>query len=79
MAYMTLQINAAGVPVADMNAKLLNGDATKPEEIVAQIRNLLAAIEGGLVPAQISVSSSTVAGTVSGQTGGVAAITLNMK
>lgn len=79
MAYITLQISAAGIPVADMNAKLLGGDTTKAREIVTQLRNLLEAIEGGQAPAQLSVSSSTVAGTVSGQTGGVAVVTLNLK
>jgi hypothetical protein len=78
MAYLTIQINASGIPVADMSSKLLGGDATKPREIVQQLINLLSAIEGGEAPASISASSSTVAGTVSGQTGGVGPITLNL-
>jgi hypothetical protein len=78
MSYCTIQINAAGIPVADMSAKLLDGDSTKGREILTQLRNLLDAIEGGQAPSSISVSSSTIAGTVSGQTGGTAAFTINL-
>lgn len=85
MAYMTIQINtdpnAAGVgpSVGDLSFALLNGDASKPEEITRNIVNLLEAISGGSVAASYSVSSSTVAGTVSGQTGGTASFTVSMK
>jgi broad specificity polyphosphatase/5'/3'-nucleotidase SurE len=70
MAYITIQINAASLSVA--------GDSTKPREIVQNVQNVLDGIKSGELAASVSISSSTVAGTVSGQTGGVAAITLNL-
>ncbi len=85
MAYMTIQINtdpnAAGVgpSVGDLNYALINGDSTKPQEVLQNIKNIICGIEAGTIAAEMSVSSSTVAGTVSGQTGGTAAFTLNFK
>ena len=84
MAYMTIQINtdpnAAGVgpSVGDLSYAI-SGGASKPFEVVQNISNLLDAIKSGAVAADISVSSSTVAGTVSGQTGGTAAFTVSLK
>lgn len=78
MSYVTVQINSAGIPVSDMNKKLLSGDHTKAREVVQQLINLLQAIESGDAPSTITAVSSTVAGTVSGQTGGVS-VTLNLK
>ena len=86
MAYMTIQINTnpnganppVGPSVGDLNYALSGGE-TKPKEVLQEILNLLTAIDGKNVAATISVSSSTVAGTVSGQTGGTAAFTLNFK
>lgn len=84
MAYMTIQINtdpnAAGVgpSVGDLNSALAGG-ATKPNEVLQNISNLLSGIQAGTISAELSVSSSTVAGTVSGQTGGTAAFTLDFK
>ena len=84
MAYMTIQINtdpnAAGVgpSVGDLSYALAGG-STKPFEVVQNISNLLDAIKAGSIAADISVSSSTVAGTVSGQTGGTAVFTVSLK
>ena len=78
MAYITIQISAAGIPVGTMNSTLLAGDATKPREVIQNLINLLTAAESGEAPSSITVSSSTVAGTVSGQTGGVGPIVLNL-
>lgn len=77
MAYMTIQINAAGINVGDFNTAL-SGGATKPEEVLNNVINIINSIQGGLHGASITVSSSTVAGTVSGQTGGTAVFTLNL-
>ena len=78
MAFITIQIDAASVSVADANQVLLAGDSTKPRNIVQNIENLLDGIKSGTVAAQITAVSSTGAGTVSGQTGGVS-VTLNLK
>lgn len=81
---MTIQINtdpnAAGVgpSVGDLNYALAGG-ATKPDEVLHNIMNVLYGIEAGTIAAELSVSSSTVAGTVSGQTGGTAAFTISFK
>lgn len=76
-AYMTIQINSSSFAVGDFNTAL-SGGSTKPEEVLANIVNIIQAIQGGSHGASISVSSSTVAGTVSGQTGGTAVFTLNL-
>ena len=84
MAYMTIQINTdpnnagVGPSVGDLSYAL-NGGASKPFEVVQNISNILDAIKAGALAADISVSSSTVAGTVSGQTGGTAAFTISLK
>jgi hypothetical protein len=77
MAYLTIQISAAGLSVADMSSKLLDGDSTKAREVVQQIVDLLEGIEGGNYPSTITAVSSDVAGTVSGQTGGTS-VSLNL-
>lgn len=77
MAYLTMQINASGIDVGTLNTAL-SGGATKPEEVLNNIINIINSIQGGLNHASITVSSSTVAGTVSGQTGGTAVFTLNL-
>ncbi len=76
-AYITLQIHASNDSVADLNQLLLGGDSTKPREVLEKIRNFLDAIDGGNQPSTITAVSSTVAGTVSGQTGGVS-VSLNL-
>ncbi len=84
MAYMTIQINTdpntagVGPSVGDLNYALAGG-ATKPNEVMQNIMNILSGIEAGTIAAELSVSSSTVAGTVSGQTGGTAAFTISFK
>jgi hypothetical protein len=84
MAFMTIQINldpsAAGVgpSVGDLNAAL-SGGASKPAEVLQNIKNLMDGISAGAIAATIDVSSSTVAGTVTGQTGGTAKFTINMR
>ena len=78
MSYLTIQINAANVSAEDMNTKLLEGDATKAREIVLQIRNLMDAIAAGNCPSTVTAVSSTVAGTVSEQTGGDS-VSLNLR
>lgn len=70
-AYMTIQITSANANVESFSAKLQQGDASKRREVIQGIVNTLLAIEGGLFPASVTATSSTVAGTVSGQTGGV--------
>lgn len=78
MAYLTLQINEPSASVTDLNGRLKGGDASKPHEIVTALINLLDAINGGNgVGATITAVTSTGAGTVSGQTGGVS-VTLNL-
>jgi len=77
MAFMTIQINASGVNVGTFN-DALSGGSTKPEEVLNNIVNIINSIQAGTNSASITVSSSTVAGTVSGQTGGTAVFTLNM-
>lgn len=77
MAYLTVQINASKPSVADMNQVLNAGDATRPRSAIQNLINLLLAIESGAQPATVTATSSTVAGTVSGQTGGVT-VTLNL-
>jgi hypothetical protein len=73
MAYLTIQINTPSYQVGDLNSKLCQGDSTKPNEIAQNIKNIIDSLEGGLTSASVTVVSSTVAGTVSGQTGGVSA------
>lgn len=73
MAYLTLQINISGIAVGDMNGVIEGGDATKRDEAVANIKNILSALEAGVQSGTIVAVSSTNAGTVSGQTGGVSA------
>lgn len=75
--YMTIQIQTNSYSVGDFNTAL-NGGATKPDEVIQQILNIINAIQLGTHQAQISVGSSTNAGTVSGQTGGTAAFTINL-
>jgi hypothetical protein len=75
--YMTIQIQTDSFNIGDFNSAL-SGGATKPEETLANINNIISAIQGGLHNAQITVNCSTNAGTVSGQTGGTATFTLNL-
>lgn len=76
-AYLTLQLNTTSFAIGDLNTAL-SGGSTKPDEVLRNIINIIESIEGGLHSGQFSVSSSTVAGTVSGQTGGTAVFTLNL-
>lgn len=84
MAYMTIQLNfdptssGYGPSVADLSQALAGG-ASKPDEVVQNIKNLLDGLQAGVLSADIEVSSSTVAGSVSGQTGGTAKFTLSMR
>ena len=79
MAFITIQINAAGLSVADTNQVVEGGQALLGREIVQNIQNVLDGVKSGTIPAELSISSSDVAGTISGQTGGVAAFTVNLK
>jgi hypothetical protein len=87
MAYMTIQINtnpnnaspAVGPSVGDLSYAL-SGGASKPAEVLQNIMNLMSAMEAGAVAAEISVNSSTNAGTpFAGQSGGTAAFTISFK
>lgn len=86
MAYMTIQINTnpngaspeVGPSVGDLSYAI-GGGASKPLEVLNNLTNILDAIKAGTIAADVTVSSSTVAGTVSGQTGGTAAFTVNMR
>lgn len=69
--FLTIQIEAPNTSVENLNQVLLDGDSTKPKEVMVQIRNLLDTINSGIIPATVNAISSTVSGTVSGQTGGV--------
>jgi hypothetical protein len=71
MAYLTIQINTPSYQVGDLNSKLCQGDSTKPLEIMNNVINIINSLNGGLTSASVTLVSSTVAGTVSGQTGGV--------
>ena len=77
MAYLTIQLNTNSFQIGDLNTAL-SGGTTKPDEVLRNIINIIESIEGGLHSGTFTVSSSTVAGTVSGQTGGTAAFTLNL-
>ena len=77
MAYLTLQINAPGVNVGDFNTAI-NGGATKPEEVLANIHNILSAVQGGLQSATVIVQSSTAADAIAAPTGGTGPFTLNL-
>lgn len=70
MAYLTIQITAAGVSVDTLNDVLDQGDSSKPQEVLQNIKNFIDSIQSGSNSATIDAISSTVAGTVSGQTGG---------
>lgn len=76
-AYLTLQLNTTSFAIGDLNTAL-SGGATKPEETLRNIINIIESIQLGLHSGNFTVSSSTVAGTVSGQTGGTAVFTLNL-
>lgn len=80
MAYMTIQIDtgSTGPSVGDLNTAL-SGGSTKPDEVIQNIINLMYGMKGGNISADLSVSSSTVAGTVSGQTGGTSVFTISFK
>lgn len=73
MSYLTIQINVSGIAVGDMNGVIEGGDATKRNEAMANIKNLISALEAGVQSGTVTAVSSTSAGTVSGQTGGVSA------
>ena len=85
MAYMTIQINfdpsaaGKGPSVGDLSYALKSGDSTKPDEILQNVKNLIDGIQAGVFSADVSLSSSTVTGTVSGQTGGTAKFTVEMR
>lgn len=79
MAFLTIQIETDGTPIADFNSIALNGDTTNPRAIVQEVINLLDGVMSGCDPSTIKVTTSTNAGTVSGQTGGVGPLTLNLK
>jgi len=68
-SFLTIQIESRRYSVEDMNKMILDGDSTKPREILIQIRNYLDAINSGASALVYAVASS-VSGTVSGQTGG---------
>lgn len=75
MAYLAIKINTKPVgpkeslSLGDVNAKILkNGtstiDTSKPGEIVVNLRNLLDAINSGLVAADITIESSSDASDI---------------
>lgn len=72
-AYLTFQINSSSFPSFDGGAT----DATKPEEALQRIIYYLQSIQS-TKSGTVTVSSSTVAGTISGQTGGVGPTTFNL-
>jgi hypothetical protein len=77
MAFLTLQLDTDSFTVGDLNTALAGG-STKPDETLRNIINIVEGIQGGLHSGTFTVSSSTVAGTVSGQTGGTPAFTLDL-
>jgi hypothetical protein len=90
MAYMTIQINtgSVGPSIGDLNKLLLGGGtnspdtgaATEPDEVIQNIINLMYGIKGGNYSAELSVNSSTNAGTpFATQTGGTANFTISFK
>lgn len=90
MAYMTIQIDtgSVGPTVTDLTRALLGGGtnspdtgaATKPAEVLQNIMNLMSGMQAGTVSAEVSVNSSTNAGTpFTGQSGGTANFTISFK
>lgn len=57
MAVITITITAAGLSVADMNAKLT--DSTKPNDGVALLVNLMNAIDSRAIPATVVAAVTT--------------------
>lgn len=57
MATITITITAAGLSVGEMNTKVT--DSTKPHEGMAQLENLICAIEGGAIDATVAVAVTT--------------------
>jgi hypothetical protein len=81
MAYMTIQIDtgSTGPTIGDLNTALAGG-TTKPDEVVQNIINLMYGMKGGNYSGEISVNSSTNAGTpFATQTGGTANFTISFK
>ena len=72
--YLTIQIYTPSKSVEDLSLILRNGDDTNGHEIATNIGNFLSGINGGIFAGSIVAYSSDVAGTVSGQTGGVNAV-----
>lgn len=66
MAYITMQLELPNVSVATLNEMLELGQ----ENTIVNVRNLMDAVNSGTVQASGAIVTSTVAGTVSGQTGG---------
>jgi hypothetical protein len=77
-AYITLQIQSNSFNIADFNTAVDNGDTTCAQDILTNIINIIDSVKIGTHNAKFTVSSSTVAGTVSGQTGGVAQFTIDL-
>jgi hypothetical protein len=87
---MTIQIDtgSVGPTVTDLTRALLGGGtnspdtgaATKPAEVLQNIMNLMSGMQAGTVSAEVSVNSSTNAGTpFATQSGGTANFTISFK
>lgn len=54
MAYLMIRVNAPGVSVEDMNAKL--SEDSKPHEGLIQLRNLMDALSCRSIPSDVDVA-----------------------
>lgn len=78
MAYLAVQINVPGASIGDMNG-ILDGEsgggtASKPHEIIQNLKNLLDAINSMQQSGTVGFTTSTAVVTNSGATGGVAIV-----
>lgn len=71
MAYIFVRFNAAQLSVAQLNTYIQN--STNPHEGMAQIEDLVCAIEGGCLPCEVDVYVSNTDESLSAQDGGLSA------
>lgn len=57
MAYLMIRINVPGRTIADMNTVILNGDSTKPTEILNNLADLVNGINSRDPSAQVDFAA----------------------
>ena len=77
MAYMYIRVDAPSLSVADLNAKL--AQSSNPQDGMVKLDNLMLAIAGGAVDAEVLAVTNNSATSLPAAGGGGVSVTYNLK